>query len=71
MSSSDPSDGLLDLERDLITTPEDVRALRERRRARSDVPWWEQLQTLHDQIPNAHELLHRRRRLVCDPPFEL
>jgi hypothetical protein len=71
MKSKNPSDRLLDLDRDLVTTAEDVSALRERRRPRTDLPWWEQLQILHDQIPDAHARLGGRRRLTCPEPFEL
>lgn len=71
MKCKNPSDGRLDLDRDLVTTAADVRALRERRRPRTDLPWWEQLQILHDQIPDANEQLGRRRRLTCPEPFEL
>jgi hypothetical protein len=65
MSSKSPFD-LPDLDRDLVTTPEDIRALRAHR-LHSPLPWWEQLQILHDLIPDAHEQLRRRRRLRTGP----
>jgi hypothetical protein len=69
MSSKEPSD-LLDLERDIPTTPEDVRALRENR-PRAGPDWLEQLQKLVDQVPNAHEIRRRRRTFEGCEPFEL
>lgn len=69
MSSKAPSD-LLDLERDIPTTPEDVRALRENH-PRSGPDWLEQLQKLVDQVPNAHEIRRRRRTFEGCEPFEL
>ena len=69
MSSKEPSD-LLDLERDIPTTPEDIRALRENR-PRSGPDWLEQLQKLVDQVPNAHELRRRRPTFQGCEPFEL
>jgi hypothetical protein len=60
----------LDLERDIPTTSEDIRALRENRlRARPD--WLEQLQELVDQVPNAHEIRRRRKTFDGAEPFEL
>lgn len=69
MSSKEPSD-LLDFERDIPTTPEDIRALRENR-PRSRPDWLEQLQELVDQVPNAHEIRRRRRTFEGFEPFEL
>lgn len=69
MSSNEPSDSLLDLDRDLPTTAEDVTALR-RNRPASALPWWEQLQRLIDQVPDAAEQA-RRRPVFSGPPFEL
>lgn len=69
MSSKEPSD-LLDLERDIPTTPEDVRTLRENR-PHAGADWLEQLQKLADQVPDAHELLRRRRTFEGFEPFEL
>jgi hypothetical protein len=68
MSSKKPSD-LLDLARDIPTTPEDVRFLRENR-PRSDSSTFEQIQALVDQIPNLQEIL-RRRPVLQGEPFEL
>jgi hypothetical protein len=68
MSSKEPSD-LFDLARDLPTTPEDVRFLRENR-PRSDSSTFEQIQRLVDQIPNVQEILRRRPPLKGEP-FEL
>jgi hypothetical protein len=60
---------LLDLERDLPTTPDDTRALSERR-LHPAANWLEELQTLHDQFadPTAR---HRRRTFEGCEPFEL
>jgi hypothetical protein len=68
--SSDQLPDLLDLERDIPTTPEDVRALRENR-PRPDLHWLDQLQILVDQVPNAHELRWKRRTFAGWEPFEL
>jgi hypothetical protein len=72
MSSKEPSD-LLDLERDVPTTPEDVRVLRALRenQPRWGDDWLEQLQKLVDQIPNAHEIRRRRPTFKGCEPFEL
>lgn len=69
MSSKEPSDHL-DLERDIPTTPEDIRALRENR-PRFGPDWLEQLQKLVDQVPNAHEIRRRRKTFEGCEPFEL
>jgi hypothetical protein len=69
MSSEKPLD-LLDLERDIPTTPEDIRALRENR-PKPDLHWLDQLQILVDQVPNAHELRLKRRTFAGCEPFEL
>jgi hypothetical protein len=69
MSSKEPSD-LLDLERDIPTTPEDILALRENR-PRSDPDWLEQLQKLVDQVPDAHEIRRNRKTFEGYEPFEL
>lgn len=68
MSSQRPSD-LFDLARDIPTTPEDVRFLRENR-PRSDSTTFEQIQRLVDQILNVQEIL-RRRPVLRGEPFEL
>jgi hypothetical protein len=67
-TSKVPSD-LPDLERDLPTTPDDVRLLRERR-PRPSANWLEELQALHDQFadPTARR---RRRTFEGFEPFEL
>ena len=67
-TSSELSD-LPDLGRDLPTTPEDVRVLRERR-ARPDANWMEELQALHDQFVGP-EARRRRRTFEGFEPFEL
>lgn len=69
MSLKKPSD-LIDLERDIPTTAEDVRALRESR-PRPATDWLEQLQKLVDQLPDAHEIRRRRRTFEGCEPFEL
>jgi hypothetical protein len=69
MISKRPSE-LLDLERDLPTTPEDVRALRENRPKAGD-DWLEQLQSLADQFPLSEEARRRRRTFAGCEPFEL
>ena len=65
----EPSD-LLDLEQDIPTTPEDIRALRENR-PRPGPDWLEQLQKLVDQVPDAHEIRRRRKTFEGCQPFEL
>jgi hypothetical protein len=67
-TSSAPSD-LLDLERDLPTTPDDVHALRQRR-PRPGAHWLEELQALHDLLA-APAARHRRRTFEGCEPFEL
>lgn len=69
MASKKPSE-LLDLEMDLPTTPEDVRALRENR-PKAGVNWLEQLQALSDQFPPSEEKLRKRRTFAGFEPFEL
>ena len=66
MSSKKPSD-LLDLTRDLPTTPEDVRFLRENRPGPLT---FEELQALVDQIPNLQEI-RLRRPVLKGQPFKL
>ena len=61
---------LSDLDRDIPTTPEDVRALRENR-PRFGSDWLEQLQKLVDQVPDAHEIRRRRKTFEGYEPFEL
>jgi hypothetical protein len=61
---------LLNLERDIPTTPEDIRALRENRPKRGE-DWLNQLTRMYEQIPNADELRRRRRTFEGFEPFEL
>jgi hypothetical protein len=61
---------MLDLEKDLPTTPEDVRALRENR-PKAGANWFEQLQALSDQFPPSKEELKKRRTFEGCEPFEL
>jgi len=61
---------MLDLERDLPTTPDDVRALRENR-PKAGANWFEQLQSLADQFPPSEEALKKRRTFAGCEPFEL
>ena len=68
--SSEKLPDLLDLERDIPTTPEDIRALRENR-PKPDLHWLDQLQILVDQVPNAHEIRRNRRTFEGWEPFEL
>jgi hypothetical protein len=58
------------LERDLPTTPEDVRALREHR-PRGEEAWWDRLTALSEQFPGAVEALRKRPTSEGRPPFEL
>jgi hypothetical protein len=61
---------LLNLEQDLHTTPEDVRALRENRPTLGE-DWLGQLTRMSKQIPNAGEILRKRRTFEGCEPFEL
>jgi hypothetical protein len=61
---------LLDLEKDIPTTPEDVRALRENR-PRPGEDWLDQLSELSEQFPNAEEARWKRRTFEGCEPFEL
>lgn len=70
MSSRRPLADDLDLERDLPTTPEDVRALRENR-ARAGDDWLAQLQALADSFEASTDSLRRRRTFAGFEPFEL
>jgi hypothetical protein len=69
MSSKDPAD-FLDLDRDLPTTPEDVRALRDNRPSAWE-NWWDQLTRLSEQTPNLEEVRRRRKTFAGCEPFEL
>ena len=70
MKSSREHSDLLDFERDLPTTPDDVRALRERRRPRPTADWLDELQALHDQFIDPTARPRRRTFEGCEP-FEL
>jgi hypothetical protein len=68
MTSRKPD--LLNFERDIPTTPEDVRALRENRPKVAE-DWLNQLTRMYEQIPNADDLRRRRRTFEGFEPFEL
>ena len=61
---------LLNIERDIPTTPEDIRALRENRIKRGE-DWLNQLTKLSQQIPNLEEIIRKRRTFEGFEPFEL
>lgn len=61
---------LLDLERDIPTTPEDVRALRENR-PKWGPNWLQELTDLVAQLPNVDEVRRRRPTFEGYEPFEL
>jgi hypothetical protein len=61
---------LLNLERDIPTTPEDIRALRENRPKRGE-DWLNQLTLVSQQIPNLAEIISGRRTFEGFEPFEL
>jgi hypothetical protein len=61
---------LLNIERDIPTTPEDIRALRENR-PKIGEDWLNQLTRMYEQVPNADELRRRRRTFEGFEPFEL
>ena len=67
--SSRKSD-LLNLERDIPTTPEDTRALWENRAKRGE-DWLNQLTRVSQQIPNLEEVIRRRGTFEGCEPFEL
>ena len=69
MDSKRPSD-LLNLERDIPTTPEDIRALEENR-PRGGADWLQQLEELSKQFPVSPEELARRPTFEGCEPFEL
>lgn len=69
MRSKEPAD-LIFLERDLPTTAEDVRALREHR-PQAAADWWNQLTALSEQVPRAAEILRSRPTFAGREPFEL
>jgi hypothetical protein len=68
MTSRKPD--LLNFERDIPTTPEDVRALRENR-PKVGEDFLNQLTKMYEQVPNADELRRRRRTFEGFEPFEL
>ena len=61
---------LLNIERDIPTTPEDIRALRENRPKRAE-DWLNQLTRVSQQIPNIEEIIRKRRTFEGVEPFEL
>lgn len=67
-----PSEDLVNLDRDLPTTAEDVRRLRE---LRATVRWgpdrWAELQAWVDSMPNVQEALRKRKTFEGCEPFEL
>jgi hypothetical protein len=69
MSSKDFPD-FLDLERDIPTTLEDIRALRANR-PQAGADWLEQLSEMSEQFPNADEIRLRRPTFAGCKPFEL
>lgn len=69
MKSPDSFD-LLDLERDIPTTPDDIRALRENRPRMPD-NWWDVLTEASEQLPGVQEALRRRKTFEGWEPFEL
>jgi hypothetical protein len=68
--SSERKPDLLNLERDIPTTPEDTRALWENRPKVAE-DWLGQLTRLYEQIPNVEEIRRRRRTFEGCEPFEL
>jgi hypothetical protein len=67
--SSSRKDSLLNLERDLPVTPEDVAALQKNRPGPPE-NWWEALQRLADAAPQAARDRPRPTHEGCEP-FEL
>jgi hypothetical protein len=68
MSSKKPD--LLNLERDLPVTLEDIQALR-KNRPRTGEDWLNMLTRMYEQVPNAEELRRKRRTFEGCEPFEL
>jgi hypothetical protein len=66
----DTKKDLLNIERDIPTTPEDIRALRENRPKPAE-DWLAQLTIAVMQIPNLEELRRKRRTFEGFEPFEL
>lgn len=69
MKSKDSID-LLFLERDLPTTADDVRALREHR-PRAAADWWNELTMLSEQAGLSVDALRRRPTFAGCEPFKL
>ncbi|HWN42609.1 MAG TPA: hypothetical protein VNW71_10325 [Thermoanaerobaculia bacterium] len=69
MKSQKPSD-LLNFERDIPTTREDIRALKEHR-PHAGEDWLHQLEELSQQFPISPEDLARRPTFEGCEPFEL
>ena len=70
MSLTERSEWVLNLERDIPTTPEDVVALRKNRPVRGE-NWLEDLHRLTQQLPGVQEALRRRKTFEGCEPFEL
>jgi hypothetical protein len=68
--SSEQSPDRFDLERDLPTTPEDLRALRENR-PQPGPDWLDQLSELSEQFPESEQARWKRRTFEGCEPFEL
>ena len=68
MESKKPD--LLDPERGIPTTPEDISALPENRQKPGE-HWLDYLTRLSEQIPNAEELRWKRKTFEGCEPFEL
>ncbi|HET9209890.1 MAG TPA: hypothetical protein VFR03_05800 [Thermoanaerobaculia bacterium] len=68
MSSKKPD--LLNLERDIPVTLEDVQALR-KNRPRTGEDWLNILTRMYEQVPNTEELRQKRRTFEGCEPFEL
>lgn len=69
MRSNESAD-LLFLERDLPTTAEDIRAMREHR-PRASADWWDQLTVLSEQAGVSTQALRCRPTFAGCEPFEL
>jgi hypothetical protein len=67
--SSEPLD-VLEIERDIPTTPEDIQALREHR-PRMAENWWDILTAASEQLPGLEEARRRRKTFAGCAPFEL
>jgi hypothetical protein len=67
--SSEPLD-LLDLERDIPTTEEDIQALR-RHRSRVPERWWDVLTEASEQLPCLQDTRRYRKTFEGCAPFEI